>query len=55
MGLRRRLLHLCANGALPVKNYTTDLYPEHEKMNGQYMRTHYKLRPVPAISAASPT
>ena len=34
-------------GALPVKNYTTNLYPEHEKMNGQYMRTHFKVRPVP--------
>jgi len=34
-------------GALPVKNYTTNIYPEHEKMNGQYMRTHFKIRPVP--------
>ena len=38
---------LSAMGALPVKNYTTNLYPEHEKMNGQYMRTHFKMRPVP--------
>lgn len=38
---------LLANGALPVKNNTTNLYPEHEKMNGQYMRTHFKVRPVP--------
>ena len=34
-------------GALPVKNYTTNVYPEHEKMNGQYMRTHFKIRPMP--------
>jgi aldehyde:ferredoxin oxidoreductase len=34
-------------GALPVKNYTTNIYPEHEKMNGQYMRTHFKVRPLP--------
>jgi len=34
-------------GALPVRNYTTNIFPEHEKMNGQYMRTHFKIRPVP--------
>jgi len=34
-------------GALPVKNYTTNIYPEHERMNGQYMRTHFKIRPMP--------
>jgi aldehyde:ferredoxin oxidoreductase len=38
---------LYAMGALPVKNYTTNIYPEHEKMNGQYMRTHFKIRPLP--------
>jgi aldehyde:ferredoxin oxidoreductase len=38
---------LYAMGALPVKNYTTNIYPEHEKMNGQYMRTHFKIRPAP--------
>lgn len=36
-----------AVGALPVKNLTTNLYPEHERMNGQYMRTHFKVKPVP--------
>jgi aldehyde:ferredoxin oxidoreductase len=34
-------------GALPVKNYMTNIFPEHEKMNGQYMRTHFKVRPMP--------
>lgn len=29
-------------GTLPVKNYTTNLFPEHEKMNGQYVRTHFE-------------
>lgn len=33
---------LHAIGALPVKNYTTNLFPEHEKMNGQYVRTHFE-------------
>ena len=34
-------------GCLPVKNYTTNIFPEHERMNGQYMRTHYKIRSQP--------
>ena len=38
---------LCGMGALPVKNYTTNIFPEHEKMNGQYMRTHFKIRSMP--------
>ena len=36
-------------GSLPVKNYTTNIYPEHEKMNGQYMREHFKTRPAPCF------
>jgi len=34
-------------GALPVRNYATNLFPENEKMNGQYMRTHYKIKSQP--------
>ncbi|MFC1799025.1 aldehyde ferredoxin oxidoreductase family protein [Thermodesulfobacteriota bacterium] len=34
-------------GSLPVKNYTTNIFPEHEQMNGQYLRTHFKLRSRP--------
>jgi aldehyde:ferredoxin oxidoreductase len=34
-------------GALPVKNYTTNIFPEHAQMNGQYMRTRFELRSVP--------
>jgi aldehyde:ferredoxin oxidoreductase len=34
-------------GCLPVRNYTTNIYPEHERMNGQYMRTHYEIRSKP--------
>lgn len=29
-------------GTLPVRNYTTNLFPEHEKMNGQYVRGHFE-------------
>lgn len=34
-------------GCLPVKNCTTNIFPEHERMNGQYMRTHFEVRPMP--------
>jgi aldehyde:ferredoxin oxidoreductase len=33
---------LYEKGQLPVKNYTTNLFPEHEKMNGEYVRTHFE-------------
>lgn len=39
-------------GALPIKNYTTSIFPEHEKMNGQYMRTHFKIRSRPCYKCA---
>jgi len=29
-------------GTLPVKNYTTNIFPSHEKMSGQYVRTHFE-------------
>jgi len=41
-----------AAGALPVKNLTTSLYPEHERMNGQYLRTHYSVKPLPCFRCA---
>ena len=34
-------------GCLPVKNYTTNIFPEHEQMNGQYIRNHFKIRSKP--------
>jgi len=34
-------------GALPIRNYTTNIYPEHERMNGQYLRTHFTIRSKP--------
>ncbi|MBW2154893.1 MAG: hypothetical protein JRH18_24955 [Deltaproteobacteria bacterium] len=34
-------------GSLPVKNYTTNIYPIHEKMGGQYLRSHFKIRSRP--------
>lgn len=34
-------------GCLPVKNYTTNIFPEHAQMNGQYIRNHFKIRSKP--------
>ena len=33
---------LYETGQLPVKNYTTNLFPEHEKMNGEHVRTRFE-------------
>lgn len=35
------------NGILPVRNYTTNIFPEHDKMNGQYLRSHFEYRSKP--------
>jgi aldehyde:ferredoxin oxidoreductase len=32
-------------GALPVKNFTTNIFPEPEKFGGEYLRTHFKATP----------
>ncbi|MDI7259094.1 MAG: aldehyde ferredoxin oxidoreductase C-terminal domain-containing protein [Thermodesulfobacteriota bacterium] len=34
-------------GSLPIRNYTTNLFPEHEKMNAEYIRTHFEHRNKP--------
>ena len=34
-------------GWLPVRNYTTNIFPEHEKFSGQYIRSHFKITPSP--------
>jgi aldehyde:ferredoxin oxidoreductase len=37
-------------GWLPVKNYTTNIFPEHEKINGQYLRAHFEMKPNPCYA-----
>jgi len=38
-------------GALPVRNYTTSLFPGHEKMDGRYVRSRFKaLRRRPCFA-----
>jgi len=32
-------------GQLPVRNYTTSIFPDNEKFSGQYLRTHFKVIP----------
>ena len=34
-------------GALPVRNYTTNIFPEWEKFKGEYLRSHFKVKPAP--------
>lgn len=34
-------------GGLPVKNFTTNIFPGNEKMAGEYTRTHFKVKPAP--------
>ena len=36
-----------ASGALPVKNYTTNLFPEYKQLSGKYTREHFEIKPKP--------
>ncbi len=36
-----------ASGLLPVRNYTTNILPEHEQISGEYMRAHFDVWPAP--------
>jgi aldehyde:ferredoxin oxidoreductase len=35
---------LAAVGQLPVKNYTTNIFPNPERFSGEYFRTHFKVK-----------
>lgn len=37
---------LAASGQLPVKNYTTSIWPGADKFSGQYLRSHFKVKTV---------
>jgi aldehyde:ferredoxin oxidoreductase len=39
-------LHM-KNGVVPVKNLTTNIFPDYERLTGQYYRTHFELKPRP--------
>jgi aldehyde:ferredoxin oxidoreductase len=38
------------NAALPVKNYTTNVFPEFVNLTGEYMRTHFKVKNAPCYA-----
>jgi aldehyde:ferredoxin oxidoreductase len=38
---------LAQAGALPIRNYSTNVFPEHEQMNSQYIRTHFEHKNKP--------
>jgi len=41
-------------GALPVKNYTTNLFPEWEKFDGPYIRSHFERKNHPCWACPAP-
>jgi aldehyde:ferredoxin oxidoreductase len=38
---------LAKGGALPIRNYSTNVFPEHEQMNGEWLRGHFEHRNKP--------
>ena len=34
-------------GGLPVKNYTSTVFPEYKKFSGTYLRSHFEIKPNP--------
>jgi len=37
-------------GILPVKNYTTNIFPDYKKLDGRYTRTHFKIENDPCYA-----
>ncbi len=37
---------LADSGQLPIKNYTTSIFPDADKFSGQYLRSHFKVERV---------
>lgn len=37
-------------GTLPIKNYTTSIFPGHERLDGSYIRTHFKVKNSPCYA-----
>jgi aldehyde:ferredoxin oxidoreductase len=49
-GTARSLDVLRGIGQLPVRNLTTNVYPEDPQINTSYIRTHYELKPKPCFA-----
>lgn len=39
-------------GDLPTKNFLTGVFPDHEKLSGQYIRERFKLKPNPCYGCS---
>jgi len=37
-------------GTLPIKNYTTNVFPAYERLDGSYIRTHFKVENSPCYA-----
>ncbi len=35
------------SGMLPIRNYTTSIFPEYERFTGQYLRANFPVKPAP--------
>lgn len=35
------------HGVVPIKNLTTNVFPDYERLTGKYYRTHFQLKPHP--------
>jgi aldehyde:ferredoxin oxidoreductase len=39
-------------GAVPIKNYTTNIFPEIDQFKGEYLRSHFTMKPSPCWACA---
>ncbi len=52
MGTLGMFSMLIMGGMAPVKNYTTNLFPEHAKIDGSYIKQHFEMRKRPCWSCS---
>ena len=46
-GTAANLPMMPGEGTLPVRNYTTNLFPEYMRFSGEYIRSHFEVKPNP--------
>jgi len=46
-GTAANLPKMPGEGTLPVRNYTTNIFPEYMRFSGEYIRTHFEVKPNP--------
>jgi len=52
-GTSRNITSILQVGALPVRNYTTNLFPECPKLDGEYTRSHFEVKNHPCWACPS--